>query len=104
MLFFHCLHKRVQQIPILSRKKFPGKNKILKRSFQNIHDCKICTKIVEGWGVSHILSSKLYTLKIVENSGKVELYTELSTLSTKIHKIFFDLHNERKNIGFVKLL
>ena len=41
---------------------------------------------------------------MVENYGKVELYTELSTLSTKIHVDFFDLHNEIKNIGFVKLL
>ena len=73
-------------------------------NFQNIHDCKIYTKIVEGWEVSHILSSKLYTLKIVENLEKVELYTELSTLSTKITVDFFDLHNEIKNIGFVKLL
>ena len=73
-------------------------------NFQNIHDCKIYTKIVEGREVSHILSSKLYTLKIVENLEKVELYTELSTLSTKIHVDFFDLHNVRKNIGFVKLL
>lgn len=73
-------------------------------NFQNIHDCKIYTKIVEGWEVSHILSSKLYTLKIVENLEKVELYTELSTLSTKKSVDFFDLHNEIKNIGFVKLL
>jgi len=73
-------------------------------NFQNIHDCKIYTKIVEGREVSHILSSKLYTLKIVENLEKVELYTELSTLSTKITVDFFDLHNEIKNIGFVKLL
>ncbi len=73
-------------------------------NFQNIHDCKIYTKIVEGWEVSHILSSKLYTLKMMENLEKVELYTELSTLSTKITVDFFDLHNEIKNIGFVKLL
>ena len=73
-------------------------------NFQNIHDCKIYTKIVEGWKVPHILSSKLYTSKIVENLEKVELYTELSTLSTKITVDFFDLHNEIKNIGFVKLL
>ena len=73
-------------------------------NFQNIHDCKIYTKIVEGWEVSHILSSKLYTLKIVENLEKVELYTELSTLSTKITVDFFDLHNEIKNISFVQLL
>lgn len=73
-------------------------------NFQNIHDCKIYTKIVEGREVSHILSSKLYTLKMVENLEKVELYTELSTLSTKITVDFFDLHNEIKNIGFVKLL
>ena len=73
-------------------------------NFQNIHDCKRYTKNVEGWEVSHILSSKLYTLKIVENLEKVELYTELSTLSTKITVDFFDLHNEIKNIGFVKLL
>ena len=73
-------------------------------NFQNIHDCKIYTKIVEGREVSHILSSKLYTLKIVENLEKVELYTELSTLSTKITVDFFDLHNEIKNIGVVKLL
>ena len=76
----------------------------LSLNFQNIHDCKIYTKIVEGREVSHILSSKLYTLKIVENLEKVELYTELSTLSTKITVDFFDLHNEIKNIGFVKLL
>lgn len=76
----------------------------LSLNFQNIHDCKIYTKIVEGWEVSHILSSKLYTLKMVENLEKVELYTELSTLSTKITVDFFDLHNEIKNIGFVKLL
>lgn len=73
-------------------------------NFQNIHDCKIYTKIVEGWEVSHILSSKLYTFKILENRGKLELYTKLSTLSTKKHVDFFDLHNVRKNIGFVKLL
>ena len=73
-------------------------------NFQNIHDCKIYTKIVEGREVSHILSSKLYTLKMMENLEKVELYTELSTLSTKITVDFFDLHNEIKNIGFVKLL
>lgn len=73
-------------------------------NFQNIHDCKIYTKIVEGWEVSHILSSKLYTLKIVENLEKVELYTELSTLSTKKSVDFFDLHNEIKNISFVQLL
>ena len=53
---------------------------------------------------SHILSSKLYTLKRVENYGKMKLYTKLSTLSTKIPVDFFDLHNVRKNIGFVKLL
>lgn len=73
-------------------------------NFQNIHDCKIYTKIVEGREVSHILSSKLYTFKILENRGKLELYTKLSTLSTKIHVDFFNLHNVRKNIGFVKLL
>lgn len=73
-------------------------------NFQNIHDCKIYTKIVEGREVSHILSSKLYTLKIVENLEKVELYTELSTLSTKKSVDFFDLHNEIKNISFVQLL
>ena len=73
-------------------------------NFQNIHDCKIYTKIVEGWEVSHILSSKLYTLKMMENLEKVELYTELSTLSTKITVDFFDLHNEIKNISFVQLL
>ena len=73
-------------------------------NFQNIHDCKIYTKIVEGREVSHILSSKLYTLKIVESLEKVELYTELSTLSTKFSVDFIDLHNEIKNIGFVKLL
>lgn len=72
--------------------------------FQNIHDCKNCTKNVEGWKVPHILSSKLSTQKKVENSGKQELYTELSTLSTKKSVDFFDLHNEIKNIGFVKLL
>ena len=73
-------------------------------NFQNIHDCKIYTKIVEGWEVSHILSSKLYTLKIVENLEKVELYTELSTLSTNLCVDYYDLHNKIKNIGFVYML
>ena len=42
--------------------------------------------------------------KMVENSGKQELYTELSTLSTKKSVDFFDLYNEIKNISFVQLL
>ena len=61
-------------------------------------------KKCRGWKVPHILSSKLSTQKMVENSGKQELYTELSTLSTKKSVDFFDLHNEIKKISFVQLL
>ncbi len=73
-------------------------------NFQNIHDCKICTKNVEACKVPHILSSKLYTSKKPVNRGKVKLYTELSTLSTNLCVDYYDLHNKIKNIGFVYML
>ena len=98
------LHKNTEITVFPSNVEKSGNTSVFINYCQNIHVCKKYTKNVELWKVSHILSSKLYTLKISQDRGKVQLYTKLSTLSTKMCVDECDLHKEIKNKGFVYLL
>lgn len=98
------LHKNTEITVFPSNVEKSGNTSVFINYCQNIHVCKKYTKNVELWKVSHILSSKLYTLKISQDRGKVQLYTKLSTLSTKMCVDECDLHKEIKNKSFVYLL
>lgn len=87
----------------MPEKKYEKNRKKKKNNCQNIRVCKIYTMNVEMWTRKKILSSKLSTWKNPQKAGKVELSSKLSTLSTKFPVDSFDLHNERKNKGFVHL-